>query len=85
MRSSADGMQIPYLRDFDYLVLFIRKFKNCRLHRCAYSFFIANRLIGEKTLIGLHVNTVKCKMEKYDFRNALEQLQIFYYKGVGEI
>lgn len=48
-------------------------------------FFIANRLIGEKLLIGLHVNTVKCKMEKYDFRNALEQLQIFYYKGVGEI
>ena len=40
---------------------------------------------SKKLLIGLHVNTVKCKMEKYDFRNALEQLQIFYYKGVGEI
>ena len=49
VRLPRDGMQIPYLRDFDYLVLFIRKFKNCRLHRCAYSFFIANRLIGEKT------------------------------------
>ena len=47
-------------------------------------FFIANRLIGEKTLIGLHVNTVKCKMEKCGFRNFSERLLIFYYKGWEE-
>lgn len=31
--------------------------------------------------MGLHVDTVKCKMEKCGFRNFSERLLIFYYKG----